>query len=122
MPSEMPKEASICNFFQDAYNLLVYRGGKSMVPVIGQVFLRLKVDGSMKKKLFFEKTLPLYLCGFLLLIMLVTVFTQANNAALTTDEAMHESYGQTTLRWYLTLGRDRSFLNYPPEAFEPQHG
>ncbi len=76
----------------------------------------------MKKKLFFEKTFPMYLCGFLALIMLVTVFTQAKNTALTTDEAMHDSYGQTTLEWYVTLGKNRSFLNYPLEAYEPQHG
>ncbi|HEY0752625.1 MAG TPA: hypothetical protein VGD98_01495 [Ktedonobacteraceae bacterium] len=76
----------------------------------------------MKKKLFFERTLPMYLSGLLLVIMLVTVFTQANNAALTTDEAMHASYGRATLAWYVTLGRDRSFLNYPLETYEPQHG
>lgn len=64
----------------------------------------------------------MYLSSFLMLVMLATVFTQAKNAALTTDEAMHASYGQTTLRWYVTLGKDRGFLNYPPEDFEPQHG
>ncbi|HEX7736224.1 MAG TPA: hypothetical protein VF458_15335 [Ktedonobacteraceae bacterium] len=76
----------------------------------------------MKKKRFFERTLPLYLSGLFLLIMLATVFTQAKNAALTTDEAMHASYGRATLAWYVTLGKDHHFLNYPPEAYEPQHG
>lgn len=76
----------------------------------------------MWKKRFFEKTLPLCLSGLLVLLMLVTVFTQAGETALTTDEAMHASYGQTTLRWYVTLGQDRSFLKYPSLDFEPQHG
>ena len=64
----------------------------------------------------------MYLSGFLLFLMLVTVFTQAKHAALTTDEAMHDSYGQATLSWYATLGKNRSFLNYPREDYEPQHG
>jgi hypothetical protein len=76
----------------------------------------------MKKKLFLERTLPFYLAGFLLLMMLVMVFTQAPNAALTTDEAMHDSYGRATLEWYVTLGKNRSFLNYPLADYEPQHG
>lgn len=76
----------------------------------------------MKKKLLFTRTLPLCLSGLLVLLMLATVLRQAQDAALTTDEAMHASYGQATLRWYMTLGRDRSFLNYPLAAFEPQHG
>ncbi len=76
----------------------------------------------MQHKIFFEKRLPLYLLGLLLLIALVTVFTQARNYGLTTDEAMHDSYGRSTLRWYITLGKDRSFLTYPPEDYEPEHG
>lgn len=76
----------------------------------------------MKKKLLLERNLPMYSVGFLVLFMLIMVFTQAKNAALTTDEAMHASYGQTTLSWYMTLGKDRSFLKYPLEDYEPQHG
>jgi hypothetical protein len=76
----------------------------------------------MKKKRLLETYLPMYLSGLLLLVMLVTVFLQAPDTALTTDEAMHASYGRATLRWYVTLGKDRSFLNYPPEDYEPQHG
>lgn len=76
----------------------------------------------MKKKLFLEKSLSMYLLGLLFAIMLITVFTQANTYGLTTDEAMHDSYGQSVLRWYVTLGRDRGFLNYPVEDYEPEHG
>lgn len=80
------------------------------------------VEWCMKKKLFFERTLPLYLLGLLLIIMLATVFTQAKNYGLTTDENMHDNYGLSTLKWYVTLGKDRSFLDYPLEDYEPQHG
>ena len=76
----------------------------------------------MKKKLFLEKSLPMYLLGLLVVVMLLTVFIQANTYGLTTDEAMHDSYGQSVLRWYVTLGRDRGFLNYPLEDYEPEHG
>lgn len=76
----------------------------------------------MKKKLFLEKSLPMYLFGLLVVAMLLTVFTQANAYGLTTDEAMHDSYGQSVLKWYVTLGRDRGFLNYPLEDYEPEHG
>lgn len=76
----------------------------------------------MKKLSLLGGVLPLCLLGILLLIMLVTVATQAHTYGLTTDEWMHESYGQASLRWYLTLGKDRSFLNYPLEDYEPEHG
>jgi hypothetical protein len=76
----------------------------------------------MKKKFFLERNLPIYLLALLLLIMLATIVIQASSYGLTTDEAMHDSYGQSTLHWYITLGKDRSFLNYPQADYEPQHG
>lgn len=76
----------------------------------------------MKKLSLFEGLIPICLLGMLLIVMLATVATQARAYGLTTDEWMHESYGQTSLRWYLTLGKDRSFLNYPLEDYEPEHG
>lgn len=76
----------------------------------------------MKNNVLFEKTLPLYLLGLLLLIALATVFTQARDYGLTTDEGMHDNYGRSTLKWYTTFGKDRSFLSYPPEDYEPEHG
>ncbi len=71
---------------------------------------------------FFGGILPLLLLVVLMLVMVLTVFSQASTYSLTTDEAIHDSYGQSVLEWYLTAGRDKSFLHYPADTYEPQHG
>lgn len=76
----------------------------------------------MKKTTFWEKTLPLYLLGILVIVMLLAIVTQAQSYALTTDQGMQSNYGRAVLAWYKTLGRDQSFLHFPPDAFEPEHG
>jgi hypothetical protein len=76
----------------------------------------------MKKSLFWEKTLPLCLLVLLMVVLLAIVFTQGNNYGLTTDQDMHVTYGQTILKWYDTLGKNRSFLGFPVDDYEPQHG
>ncbi len=76
----------------------------------------------MKKTLFFEKMLPLYLCIVLLIVMLITVVTQVQSYGLTTDEGMQSNYGQAVFAWYRTLGKDQSFLHFPADAHEPEHG
>src|SRR5260370_12222424 len=76
----------------------------------------------MKHTTFFEKTLPLCLLGVLLLVMLVTIFVQGQSYGLTTDQGMQSNYGQAVFAWYRTLGKDQSFLHFPAEAHEPEHG
>ena len=76
----------------------------------------------MKQTLFFEKTLPLCLCVVLLIVMLITVGTQVKSYGLTTDEGMQSNYGQAVFAWYRTLGKDQSFLHFPADTHEPEHG
>ncbi|HEY3992748.1 MAG TPA: hypothetical protein VGM01_07675 [Ktedonobacteraceae bacterium] len=76
----------------------------------------------MKKTRFLIKILPLSLLGVLLLVMLVTLFTQATSASLTTDEGLRMDYGLSVYRWYDSLGKDQVFLNYPKSEYEPEHG
>lgn len=71
---------------------------------------------------FLKKILPLYLCLGLLLLMLITVGTQITTYGLTTDQGMQSNYGQAVFVWYRTLGKDQSFLHFPAEAYEPEHG
>src|SRR5215469_13957717 len=81
------------------------------------------MDGLMKKNNpFWERALPCFLFGLFLVMMLVTVFARAGDYGLTTDEAMHDNYGQSVLAWYRTLGKDQSFLHFPVNAYEPEHG
>jgi len=76
----------------------------------------------MRKELF-TKFAPLLLLGLLVLIGLVTVFTQADDYGLTIDEELQDQYGQYVLKWYTTLGKDTSFMTaYNPGLFQPQHG
>lgn len=77
---------------------------------------------NMKQKLLLERILPVSLLVLLLVVMLITVFTQASSYGLTTDEAVHDSYGQSVLEWYLTLGKNQSFLHFPAADYEPEHG
>lgn len=85
------------------------------VGYVGKVLL-------MKKTLFFKQTLPLYLCIVLLIVMLVTIVTQVKSYGLTTDEGMQSNYGQAVFAWYRTLGKDQSFLHFPADSHEPEHG
>ncbi len=71
---------------------------------------------------FLKKTLPLCLLGALLVLMLITVFTQATSYGLTTDEGLQTNYGLSVYRWYSTLGQDQAFLHYPQNEYDPEHG
>lgn len=74
------------------------------------------------KRSFFPKYLPLLLLGTLLLVGLITIFTQASKYGITIDEPLHDQYGHAVMEWYLTLGKDTSFLNFPTNAYVPEHG
>ena len=76
----------------------------------------------MKQAQFFAKTLPFSLCLGLLLLMLVTISTQMTTYGLTTDQSTQSHYGQAVFGWYRTLGRDQSFLHFPADEYEPEHG
>jgi hypothetical protein len=68
------------------------------------------------------QSIPLFLLGALLLIALISVFTQADTYGITIDEALQDQYGRSLLAWYQTWGHDRSFLMYRPNYYMPQHG
>ncbi|HKT00754.1 MAG TPA: glycosyltransferase family 39 protein [Rugosimonospora sp.] len=67
-------------------------------------------------------TVPATGLGALLLGLVVFVLTQARVYGRTYDELMQDDYGKSTLAWYLSLGHDRSFLQFPSYEQVPQHG
>lgn len=76
----------------------------------------------MNRTTFLTTTLPLSLLGVLLVLMLFTVFTQATSYGLSFDEGLQTSYGLSVYKWYRTLGKDQSFLHYPQDEYNPEHG
>ena len=76
----------------------------------------------MKKKVFSSKLIPQIFLGCLFLIMIFTVFVEANDYGITPDEAVQNSYGHSVLGWYQTLGKNDGFLHYYPELHMPEHG
>lgn len=73
-------------------------------------------------KMFLYKYLPLILLSMLLCLGIVTIFVQASNYGISADEPLQEAYGRTVMNWYLTLGRDTSFLSFSPDSHMPEHG
>src|SRR5258707_959211 len=73
----------------------------------------------MKKELF-VKHIPLLLSGLLILVGLVTVFTEAGSYGITWDEPSQENYGLVALNWYQTLGRDTTVMTY--DSYVQAHG
>lgn len=65
---------------------------------------------------------PQVLLGLLLLLLLGFVLTQAGVHGRTYDEPLQNDYGHRVLDWYLSLGSDRGFLDYPEKMQLPQHG
>lgn len=65
---------------------------------------------------------PQVLLGLLLLLLVGFVLTQADVHGRTFDEPLQNDYGHRVLDWYLSLGSDRSFLDYPEKTQLPQHG
>ena len=69
------------------------------------------------------KYLPFVLLGLLVLVGLITIFTQADNYGITWDEPLQDRYGLAVLKWYESLGRDTHFLTaFPANDFMPEHG
>lgn len=72
---------------------------------------------------FLSKSLPLILLGGLLLVGIITIFTQVHNYGITTDEPLNDRYGATILKWYATFGRDMSFItSFSKGSYVPEHG
>ncbi len=65
---------------------------------------------------------PQVLLGLLLCAYLGFVLTQSGVHGRTYDEALQDDYGHRILDWYLSLGGDRGFLEYPEKTQLPQHG
>ncbi len=76
----------------------------------------------MIKKVFSSKLIPLILLVCLFLIIIFTVFFEANDYGITMDEPMQNSYGHLVLSWYTSLGKDNSFLQYNSDGYLPGHG
>ena len=75
------------------------------------------------KQAFFSKFSPLLLLGGLLLCALITICTQANAYGISMDEPIQDHYGQAVMKWYVTLGKDRTFLTgFPADTYMPEHG
>lgn len=66
--------------------------------------------------------LPYYLLGLVFAGLAVFVAAGWRDHGRTYDEFMQDDYGYRSLQWYLSLGKDRSFLNMQPELHMPQHG
>src|SRR6266566_280102 len=100
-----------------------------------QVKIKEITDPVIKRKKFFTsflkrrgtqqwlvKILPLLLLVIFLVIMLVTVFVQADQYGITIDEPGENTYGQLVWSWYATLGRDTSFLTFHTYSDIQDHG
>ncbi|HLI71417.1 MAG TPA: hypothetical protein VKV19_16805 [Ktedonobacteraceae bacterium] len=68
------------------------------------------------------KILPLSLLAIFLIMMLVTVFVQADQYGITVDEPGENTYGQLVWSWYATLGKDTSFLTFRAGSGIQDHG
>lgn len=66
--------------------------------------------------------LPYYLLGLVFAGLAVFVALGWRDHGRTYDEFMQDDYGARSLQWYLSLGKDRSFLDMQPELHMPQHG
>ena len=66
---------------------------------------------------------PTILLAGLLLVGFVTVVTHAHLYGISVDEPLQQSYGESVLAWYRTLGKDTSFLTaFPTNDYMPEHG
>jgi 4-amino-4-deoxy-L-arabinose transferase-like glycosyltransferase len=75
-------------------------------------------------KMLFTKYVPAGLLSLLFIISLILTFQQARTyGIITVDEQLQDQYGQLTLNWYKTGGKDQSFMTafYPP-TYMPEHG
>src|SRR4051794_7691918 len=66
--------------------------------------------------------LPYYLLGLLFAGLAAFVAVGWRDHGRTFDEFMQDDYGYRSLQWYLSLGRDRSFMEMAPQIHMPEHG
>src|SRR6266568_2895746 len=71
---------------------------------------------------FFTYMLPGFLFLLLLLVVSGVQLAQIQSYGLTMDQGLQTRYGQTVLRWYTSRGQDLSFLQFPADEYEPEHG
>lgn len=66
--------------------------------------------------------LPYYLLGLVFAGLAVFVAVGWRDHGRTFDEFMQDDYGFRSLQWYLSLGKNRSFMDMQPELHMPEHG
>lgn len=76
----------------------------------------------MLKRVLSSPLLPRLLIAGFVLLMVSTIFIHAQDYGLSVDEPLQNSYGHFDLAWYLSLGKDQSFLLYRANLYMPQHG
>ena len=76
----------------------------------------------MLKRVLSSPLLPRLLIAGFLLLMVCTIFIHAHDYGVSVDEPLQNSYGHYDLAWYLSLGKDQSFLHYRANLYMPQHG
>jgi 4-amino-4-deoxy-L-arabinose transferase-like glycosyltransferase len=76
----------------------------------------------MLKRVLSSPFFPRFLIGGFLLLMVCTIFIHAQDYAVSVDEPLQNSYGHYDLAWYMSWGKDQSFLHYRTNLYMPQHG
>ena len=76
----------------------------------------------MLKRVLSSPFFPRFLIAGFVLLMVCTIFVYANDYGVSVDEPLQNSYGHYDLAWYLSLGKDQSFLHYRANLYMPQHG
>ena len=76
----------------------------------------------MLKRVLSSPWFPRLLIAGFLLLMVCTIFIHAQDYGVSVDEPLQNSYGHYDLAWYLSLGKDLSFLHYRTNLYMPQHG
>jgi 4-amino-4-deoxy-L-arabinose transferase-like glycosyltransferase len=76
----------------------------------------------MLKRVLSSPLFPRLLIAGFLLLMVCTIFIHAHDYGVSVDEPLQNSYGHYDLAWYLSLGKDQSFLHYRAKLYMPQHG
>ena len=67
--------------------------------------------------------IPLALLVGFLFISLITALTQAYKYGITIDEPLQEQYGKAVLKWYLSFGKNTSFITgFRRTENMPEHG
>ena len=76
----------------------------------------------MLKRVLSSPFFPRFLIAGFSLLMVCTIFIHAHDYGVSVDEPLQNSYGHYDLAWYLSWGKDQSFLHYRANLYMPQHG